>query len=1372
MTITTLPERTAELDPRLRGPVQRWRPERAGVVNVWQYAEETLEFEDGKLLLFGANGSGKTMLLELLLPYLLDANKLGDRLSTSGKNDRGGLWDRVSGYESGTARTGYLWITFARTFDDGRTERFTCGTWLRTKAAGGGIHAWFTTILAPGRDLDLLDEHRRPLDVAGLTAALGEHGTVWGKDTASYRSAVRTTLYGGFNPLRLEALIASLLTARRQSVTDGLSPDRLDALLRDGLPPNDEAEIGKLARGYEELDRRRDQIVTMETDVELARDLAGAARRYARAVIAAHADDRVASETRKDDVTRKERVAQQRLADARDGQRTIDEQLTMTADQLNMLDAKITALRETEAFRDATELNVLRELVEQSERTAATSNTRAKSDRQTATQRRIKADQLAHAARTAADQLRSALDELSQAASAAGLGDLDTDDTDPDVVATTCEAQLAALAEAVKQVRVALRTFENERATRDLRQGGLEEADAQLRDAKSGLVDAHKREATARHDWRTQAEEWASSLVELDRELVTSRLVEVETPAELHVTVRDTYDTAAATLTETKQTTEAWRRQLADQREPLAVERARLAQGGLDRPAAPDGRRDRTELRGAPLWELVAFDERVTSELAATLEAALDSAGLLDAWVNSDGTVEFDGADVVLGATLTDPETTNLTSVLTVEDQPEVDASHLEAILRRVAYTPVSALRDGPAGLTIGADGTWRAGPAHGRASVQGPARYIGSTTREHRRLERVNELEEQLATLDGQTEQCVRELATLEERRQAARTERDAATVPAEETLRTAERAVERADERVSASAGQLQRADEQLQTAEAALQSAQRELARTAGRYGLPTEPSALDAREAAYSVAANQTHTVHERNARAVRAAQQADESEGEAVTAEQAAVVTAGQAADDTAEAEATRARYTELKRSAGANVDQVLADLTAAQRNRKQRIEDQKRLTGELATTQREVGAAETTLATAEEVRRDAEAERDIQHEALRRITAAGLAVDAGLELSGELTTVTATLAAAQTIRSSLGTLTRTRQAVARALGQLNEQEHLASRGLAGRADVSVVPDDSGAFSVLTTRVDGVALRAPQLRETFETKLDQAQHELSASEEQVFEQTLTGAVRSHLAERIRQATETVATINTLLEQVQTAAGGVRVKLDWAVDGSEVDDVTVLTSIKRLLLGSHHTPEEQQELHRFLRRQIDRVRAAEDDTGSWQDRLDRVLDYRRWHRFSVLIHHDRFGDTPVAFGSRKVTLSAGEKTVALTVPLIAAIAAHYLPRSGDELPDCPRLLLMDELFPKVDRANKRLLLGLINDLGLDAVFTSDKDWCDYDTLDAIAIHVVQKDGDRSLTTRMIWNGVRREIAPVSDNGARDSDDLFDHRDADVT
>ena len=51
----------------------RWQPLRAGILNLFLYDEQVFAFHNGRLLLRGNNGTGKSMALEVLLPYLLDA---------------------------------------------------------------------------------------------------------------------------------------------------------------------------------------------------------------------------------------------------------------------------------------------------------------------------------------------------------------------------------------------------------------------------------------------------------------------------------------------------------------------------------------------------------------------------------------------------------------------------------------------------------------------------------------------------------------------------------------------------------------------------------------------------------------------------------------------------------------------------------------------------------------------------------------------------------------------------------------------------------------------------------------------------------------------------------------------------------------------------------------------------------------------------------------------------------------------------------------------------------------------------------------------------------------------------------------------------
>ena len=84
--------------------------------------------------------------------------------------------------------------------------------------------------------------------------------------------------------------------------------------------------------------------------------------------------------------------------------------------------------------------------------------------------------------------------------------------------------------------------------------------------------------------------------------------------------------------------------------------------------------------------------------------------------------------------------------------------------------------------------------------------------------------------------------------------------------------------------------------------------------------------------------------------------------------------------------------------------------------------------------------------------------------------------------------------------------------------------------------------------------------------------------------------------------------------------------------------------------------------------------------------------------------------------------------------LHLPLFAAVAAHY-----EAAPDAPRLVLRDEVFVGIDPPNRGQLLDLLRSFDLDAVLTSDHEWCTYAELDGIAIHQLLTDEvDKAVTT----------------------------------
>lgn len=60
--------------------MNNYKVSKIGLLNFWLYDEEEFDFYDGKLILRGTNGSGKSVTMQSFIPLILDGNKNPDRL--------------------------------------------------------------------------------------------------------------------------------------------------------------------------------------------------------------------------------------------------------------------------------------------------------------------------------------------------------------------------------------------------------------------------------------------------------------------------------------------------------------------------------------------------------------------------------------------------------------------------------------------------------------------------------------------------------------------------------------------------------------------------------------------------------------------------------------------------------------------------------------------------------------------------------------------------------------------------------------------------------------------------------------------------------------------------------------------------------------------------------------------------------------------------------------------------------------------------------------------------------------------------------------------------------------------------------------------
>lgn len=66
----------------------RWQMNRIGFVNFWLYDNEIFDLENGKILIRGTNGSGKSITTQSIVSFILDGNRSPERLDTFGSSDR------------------------------------------------------------------------------------------------------------------------------------------------------------------------------------------------------------------------------------------------------------------------------------------------------------------------------------------------------------------------------------------------------------------------------------------------------------------------------------------------------------------------------------------------------------------------------------------------------------------------------------------------------------------------------------------------------------------------------------------------------------------------------------------------------------------------------------------------------------------------------------------------------------------------------------------------------------------------------------------------------------------------------------------------------------------------------------------------------------------------------------------------------------------------------------------------------------------------------------------------------------------------------------------------------------------------------------
>ncbi|QFU86082.1 TIGR02680 family protein [Amycolatopsis sp. YIM 10] len=1317
MTVTDL--------PRCAADTARWVPTRAGILNVWRYYDEVFEFHKGRLLLRGPNGSGKSKALEVLLPFLFDANLRANRLSTFGTGERTMHWNLMGEGATGTTRVGYVWLEF-RAGD----RWFTCGARLQASTHTTTVHPeYFTTELRIGSDFSLVTEAGQPLTKNALMERLGERGTVHGS-AADYRTEVRTSLFPSLSEQRYDALILALLQLRTPKLSQRLDPGLLSNLLSRALPPLGQQEIADLAEGFERLDSQRDKLTKLDEEVAATRTLAARQKTYAQRVLRAGAAALTSATTDLENLAKAARASAEEHTRVEAEKTAAEDRVAALEKEISAAESRKAGLTESDAYKQGQELDRLRERTAEAKKRAT--RIREDADRKRA---EAEADQAAvhkaeQAERRHLETVQAQQTDIRHAAARAGLTSVHTE-----LVRAPgrplLRAALRAKREQLGEVGHALDSHERAVEVRQQAENDLDLARTAFSQAQQALDTAAVERESVLTDLGTRLADWAAGCRELrfddpsavseQAESESAVLALVETAAlrgQQEITTLETARSAALTAAERT-------------RGELATEVEKLSAEHDIPPDAPATRTaDRTRMTGAPLWRLVDFADSTTESSRASIEAALEASGLLDAWLGPRG--EIEGHDL-----FADPYALPAVAGSSLADVlvPENDGAR--RLLSSVAFGEV--LPDEPA--AIGADGSWRIGNLTG-SWQKDHATYVGSAARQRARQRRIQDLQDQISDQEAEVASLERELTSLRNRRQVLEAEREGR--PGHGPLIIATQALTRAEAEVGAANRVVRERVDTVTAREGDVTKALRQLTSLAAEHGLPADRTGLSTVESAVSSFHDQAESWLEaledlHDARRVLT-----------VARDQARRSAAGSAAREEEAVEA-EVRYEDLATTLEAvdstfkvEYHEVLTEITEL-RKKLGALTEERRATArevtELAVRLGEFGARREADAHA---RDEAAARRDVAAHRFRQLATGVFPADSGLD---DLTKFEETLRASEGVRAALDaarlvttawpTMPHAPKNLGDALHRLSESVHTCRSALSARADLDLETDED--VQIFTAVVDGLRVGATELLHILHTEAEDSRHEITERERELFDQTLTGDTRRHLAARIRQANELVDDMNARLERVRTASK-VAVRLVWQV----APDLPPGTKAARELLLKDPvrlSDDDRQSLHQFFRERIEQAR-ADDTATTWEEQLAQVFDYTSWHRFVVKV--DRANGNGWELLTRKLhgALSGGEKAIALHLPLFAAVAAHY-----QAVPEAPRVILLDEVFVGVDTTNRGQVFALLAALDLDLMLTSDHEWCTYAELSGVGIHqlITGGDGDDAVTTaRFTWDG----------------------------
>lgn len=1361
---------------------------RAGLVNFWYYDEETFQFADGKLLLRGSNGSGKSVTMQSFLPVLLDGKKSPDRLDPFGSKARK-MEDYLLGEKEVTGRderTGYLFLEYKR---KDTNQYVTTGIGLRAKRHKN-MDFWgfvITDNRRIGYDLLLYKEDRTggnnekiPLTKKELEAKIGDGGRVVSTQK-EYMELVNKFIFGFETVEAYDELIKLLIQLRSPKLSKDFKPTVIYGILENSLPELSDDELRPLSDTIENMDQTKQQLEQLERDEQALDRLCRQYDLYNEYMLAEKAAEFVKSYKTVEGKKHEEKSLKESMDNLRKKLHDcVEEEKTLKQERDVYLESK-RQLEKHEVFdmeeeKRSLENRVLK-LTEDAKRKEETLEGKEQKERTLYEAIQKQKDEQFELERKINERLEEMeIDSIEASFQNHGMNAEDFKrylKTEFDFTVWRKEAE--AYEDRLKHIVTIWEDFNREKQ--------------RFEDANRDLGEAQKRLDQTRDEER----KW-SSYVEEEKNILQKSIIHWLNEYDffnidediLHQTahrIQDLYEPYTyeemkkpfqEKYEQVKEAYESKKRDYAHQiklvNREIAEKEKELKEWKELKEPEPSRHQDTIEARKEleakgidfiPLYRAVEFHDAVEEEDKERLEAALHAAGLLDALIVSGQADLLVKSDKILKANPLKEKEKTLLHWLTPDlpDESKIKREEVENVLKSI-YVNVEST-DGVG--SIYSDGRYEIGLIKGHAP-KADVQFIGSQARERFRKEKIEQIEQvinQWKMEQEKNEQAYQEATSFLEK-----LEQSYKRFPKDTDVKAAFDSLKQVRHRLIHDEQFVKEKDQKVKELLKRWEKVRYELNELTKEMNIEATKDAYVSATLSMKSYMKHLHslqltfTKYERNRKHI----QSQESNIEEIREDIDSLKGELNIINDSIRKETFKLKELNrrLEELGAKDIRRQIQEVTDKLEAIEERLPELQKLSVQYETDQK---------LTQERYEKVVESLRHLEK---LLIVAEQLFLDeARLQyVFKEQDELADSLAYAKKVERQFQELLRkeTRASVHEKLTKsfYKEQQTLVEYRLTEEVHEQIVDFDEldSASEELTFKWNLLKDKARRTILLLEFKgkrvspyyvLEAIKHDISIQKEvlnetdrELYEEIILNSVGRILRGRIHRAERWVKKINDLMEKRDTSSG-LTFSIKWRPKTAEAEDemdtkdlVDLLRSDPRLL-----KEEDMKRVTNHFRSKISRAKElsmAEGYGTTLHQVIKEILDYRKWFQFTLYYkregEHKRELTNHVFF-----TFSGGEKAMAMYIPLFSAAYSRY----QEAKVDAPYIISLDEAFAGVDENNIRDMFELVEQLGFNYIMNSQALWGDYDTVSSLSIAELIRPKNASFVTvlRYHWNGSKKKL-----------------------